>query len=247
MRLLKKVLGFVLEPLVILIKYLSFKVRQGSLSWSPPPSVIGLVRQNANYESAKFIEQNISRALLFDSREALWDFALSKITLNCHLLEFGVYSGYSINYFAGQNPNRIVYGFDSFEGLAENWVGTDLQKGAFDLRGKLPVVSSNVVLVPGWFEDTIPNFCETNGVDVAFIHLDVDTYQSTNCVLSLLSKGIRPGCIMVFDEHHGYPNWQNGEFRALSEFAKKHNISFRYLGFSEMAAVIQVVDTNEPS
>jgi hypothetical protein len=244
---MKKLLWYVLEPLVTLAKYLSFRMSQASPSWSRPPSVIGLVRQNANFQSAEFIEQNLSDALLFDSREALWDFGLSKITLSGHFLEFGVYDGYSINYFAGQYPNRTVYGFDSFKGLAEDWAGTELKKGAFDLRGELPVVSSNVVLVPGWFEDTIPNFSKTIGVDVAFIHLDADTYQATSCVLSLLAKNIGAGCIMVFDEHHGYPNWQNGEFRALNEFAKRHNIRFRYLGFSEMAALIEVVDADVPS
>ncbi len=238
----KKTLLFLIEPFVLLVKYLSFRVWSEYSSVPPTFSVIGLVRQNANIDSAKFVEQNISHALVFDSKEILWDFALEKVKLSGHFLEFGVWNGYSINYFAKRYPNQIFYGFDSFQGLAEDWVGTYLRRGAFDRGGKLPVVSSNVVLVPGWFRETIPPFCQDKkGVDIAFIHLDADTYEATSSVLSLLGKRIAPGCIIVFDEHHGYPNWRNGEFRALNEFVSSHEIRFRYLGFSKMAAVIEII------
>ena len=48
--------------------------------------------------------------------------AIKNITLqNGHILEFGVFSGGTINYLAKKMPTKIIYGFDSFQGLPENW------------------------------------------------------------------------------------------------------------------------------
>ena len=37
------------------------------------------------------------------------------------IFEFGVYKGGTINYLAHKMPNSIIYGFDSFQGLPEDW------------------------------------------------------------------------------------------------------------------------------
>ena len=54
---------------------------------------------------------------------------------NNFYLEFGVFSGTSINFFS-QKINKNIYGFDSFEGLREDWLGTTVTKGTFDLKKK---------------------------------------------------------------------------------------------------------------
>jgi hypothetical protein len=41
------------------------------------------------------------------------------------ILEFGVFSGNSINIIADKFPLRTIYGFDSFEGLPEEWERDD--------------------------------------------------------------------------------------------------------------------------
>ena len=51
-------------------------------------------------------------------------------------LEFGVYSGRTINYIS-KFTNDIVYGFDSFEGLPEKW-RDGFDKGIFSTEGNLP-------------------------------------------------------------------------------------------------------------
>jgi hypothetical protein len=65
-------------------------------------------------------------------------------------LEFGVYRGTSINFFASR-LNGVLYGFDSFEGLNESMPGTNAIKGTFNLGGDMPTVLSNVKLIKGWF------------------------------------------------------------------------------------------------
>lgn len=73
------------------------------------------------------------------------------------ILEFGVWVGNSINNIARFYPDRWIFGFDSFEGLPEDWSGLFV-KGSFDLQGRLPKVRPNVFLVKGWFSDSIPQF-----------------------------------------------------------------------------------------
>ena len=112
-------------------------------------SLMFVVRNRAVQTSADYIEENISKAMLFDSKERLWDFALSKIKLDGVYVEFGVFSGRSINYFSNKIPNKPFYGFDSFKGLREGWTGTSMDEGTFNLDGIPPAVNSNVTLVKG--------------------------------------------------------------------------------------------------
>jgi hypothetical protein len=59
-------------------------------------------------------------------------------------LEFGVWSGRTINLIADRvGPSRTVHGFDSFEGLPEDWIGV-YSEGYFHTGGTLPYVRSNV-------------------------------------------------------------------------------------------------------
>jgi anthranilate/para-aminobenzoate synthase component I len=46
---------------------------------------------------------------------------------------------------------RKVFGFDSFEGLPENWEGTVCDKGMFTTQGEIPVIEG-VKFYKGWFE-----------------------------------------------------------------------------------------------
>lgn len=87
-------------------------------------------------------------------------------------LEFGVFEGKTINYISKFTTDK-VYGFDSFEGLPEKWTD-QFDKGAFKVS-ELPKVNDNVVLVKGWFDETLPTFIqEQNGKKVSFLHMDAD-------------------------------------------------------------------------
>lgn len=227
-----------LLPIVYVTRHVFINVR-------PKPKTHNLlttvVRNRAIETSADYIEQNISKAMLFDSIEMLWDFALSKITVQGLYVEFGVFSGYSINYFSNKITNKNFYGFDSFEGLREDWVGTSVTKGTFNLDGILPKVNANVSLVRGWFDDSLPNFLKKHSDDFSFIHFDADTYESTALLLDLIGHRIVKGTVVVFDEYLGFANWQNGEYRAWKQFIEKENISYEYLGFSIQQTAIRIV------
>ena len=73
-------------------------------------------------------------------------------------LEFGVFSGKTINYIS-KFTNEKVYGFDSFEGLPEKW-RDGFDKGWFNTNGNLPTVNNNVELIKGWFHETLLSFIQ---------------------------------------------------------------------------------------
>lgn len=104
-----------------------------------------ILRERAAVDSADFIQSFLDSALIFPNREMLWNHALQNLSEeNGLMLEFGVHKAESINYFAKNRPQRTVYGFDSFMGLREDWVGYHLAKAHFDQGGKLPDVRDNI-------------------------------------------------------------------------------------------------------
>lgn len=205
--------------------------------------LFSILQRRATDDSAAYIYDNLSHAILFDLKETLWDFAISQVAPNGILAEFGVFHGGSINYFANKVAHRglRIYGFDSFEGLKEDWVGTGLKKGHFSLGGSPPVVMPNVTLVKGWFDQTLPGFLEAHRENVSFLHFDCDTYEATRIVFSLCAERIVPGTVVLFDEYFNYPGWRYGEWKAWQEFVVARNIRYRYLGFSLTQAAMVVL------
>ena len=230
-----------LSPFVLLLRYLSFNTNIHRFPQAPR-NVFEIVWARAAESSADYVESNLAGALVFERRENLWDFALDKVARDGLFAEFGVFSGISINHFARTVASRnvTIHGFDSFEGLKEDWQGTELPKGAFDRGGILPDVLPNVNLVKGWFDKTVPAFLESHPGLFAFIHFDADTFESTSLLLDLLKDRMATGTIVIFDEYLGFPNWENGEFRAWQAHVRTHGIAYQYLGFSNNQAAIRI-------
>jgi hypothetical protein len=200
---------------------------------------VGILRHRANVRSAEFIEKNLEEASLYFSLNQLWDLALKNLNQSELILEFGVHSGNSINYFAAQT-NRQIHGFDSFIGLPENWPGTWLDVGSFNVEGNLPKVPKHVTLHKGWFHETLGNFLQTHQGSISLVHIDSDIYSSAKYVLESIANRFVPGSLVLFDEHHGYVGWENGEFKAWNEFCESHRVNFKYVGFAQLAALIRI-------
>lgn len=201
-------------------------------------SVIDYVKHNAKVQSVEYIEAKMQEAVLFTEFKDFWTHALSKAKSGGVFAEFGVWSGVSINFIADKFKNDRIYGFDSFEGLKEDWKGCiDHPAGKFDKGGQMPEVRPNVKLVKGWFDQSIPGWLaglekEAAGkpLHFSYLHVDCDTYESTQVILNLLGHLIVPGTVVVFDEYLGNPGWKIGEFKAWQEFVQSRGIKYRYMG-----------------
>lgn len=148
-------------------------------------------------------------------------------------LEFGVSSGTSVNFISRFTQDK-VYGFDSFEGLPENW-RNGFEKGKFDRKGELPKVNPNVVLIKGWFKDTLPPFIQKhNDQKISFLHIDADLYSSTKLILDSLKDHLDKDCVVIFDEMVNYDGFdgENGELKAFYEFVQENKVDYEWIGMN---------------
>jgi predicted O-methyltransferase YrrM len=230
---------YLLKPLIAILRIFLYYGLPQHIS---RPTAIDFLEKRALESSADYIEKNGSHAVIFKSRTQLWSFALNQVTLSGIYAEFGVSWGKSITYFAKRlQPGRIIFGFDSFYGLKEDFSGTHFTKGAFTTKGVLPKVPKNVVLNKGWFGETLPGFLLKNLESFSFIHLDADTYESTKEVLDLIKDRITSGTIIVFDEYIGVPNWYNNEHKAWSEFIAATKLEYKYIAFSSQSIALRII------
>jgi hypothetical protein len=163
---------------------------------------------------------------------------------NEFFLEFGVFRGLSTNIFAKEliKEDKNIYAFDSFEGLLEDQVGhLGNYKGKFNRNKKIPHLEKNVTPVVGWIQDTLPDFINKNLNDdskIRFIHIDVDTYETTKFILENLKKYLTCDSIILFDELYNMPGWTVGEYKALQECFKEEEYSFIcFTAYGEQAAI----------
>lgn len=182
----------------------------------------------------QYVKLNGHSAKLCDDTLKLYDYLNA-----CHgaepyvYLEFGVFEGDSIKYFAKVNshPDSSFYGFDCFEGLPEDWHLTNGRvraKGTFDVKGAMPQTDDiRVHFVKGIFQNSLLPFLDENGSMLAdrpkLIHLDADLYSSELFCLARLYRYLRDGDIIFFDDFAIVEH----DFRALIDWSKSHLIETR--------------------
>jgi len=206
-------------------------------------SVPSLLLKKDIQESVNYAEKNMENCMMFFESKEIWNFVISKLNhhKNQTALEFGGFQGTSINHLSNGLKNMNFHGFDSFEGLQEDWTGWSLRKGAFNLNGEMPKVNQNVTLHKGWFDNSLPNFIKENRLeDLVLIHIDSDTYEACVTILENLKPFIKSNTFILFDEYFGYRGWKLGEFKAFQEFVEKHNVNYEYKAFAERQVLIQV-------
>lgn len=203
-----------------------------------------LINKN-NYSIEQF--QNPPTIFNFDDLEKCrfdnLKFAISQATTSGSILEFGVHSGSTINIISSALNKDIIYGFDSFEGLPEDWnisyndKFNKHKKGYFSLES-LPTVNDNVILIKGFFNQSLePWINQYRPHQIKFLHVDSDLYSSAIYVLKTLNEFIIPGTIIVFDEFYSwgrkrYDTWEEHEYRALKEWITEFDREFEIVSRS---------------
>jgi len=148
-----------------------------------------------------------------------------------HYLEFGVASGTSFRWWIGvnQHPGSRFFGFDTFEGLPEDW--HFFKKGAFSFDTPL-LEDARATFLKGLFQDTVYKFLDSyrSNIDTPeatrVLHLDADLYSSTLFALTMLAPFLRNGDILLFDEF----NIPNHEFAAWNDFVRSYYIKYEVIG-----------------
>ncbi|MBB5954159.1 putative O-methyltransferase YrrM [Saccharothrix tamanrassetensis] len=176
----------------------------------------------------RFVRENLLTVTAFPNRFDTLRHALSHAPDDGLALEFGVFRGTTLKIIAEERAGG-VYGFDSFEGLPEDW--RPKRPAGYFRADHVPTVPG-AEIVPGWFDDTLPDFFAEHPGHVSFLHLDADLYSSTVTALEHAGPRLRPGSVVLFDEYFNYPGWEEHEHLAWTEFAARHRVGFDYLCFT---------------
>ncbi len=154
-------------------------------------------------------------------------------------LEFGVSKGQSFKWWIAhiKNENSRFYGFDTFNGLPEDW-GL-FKKG--DMGSSIPEISDHrSAFFKGLFQQTLIPFLKGYKSDRRkVIHMDADLYSSTLYVLTTISPFLKAGDIIFFDEF----NVPLHEFKAFREWSSSYYLKYKVLGgvnnFYQVAVMIE--------
>jgi predicted O-methyltransferase YrrM len=192
-------------------------------------------------DSARFAQEHMAKVPTFNHPEGTLRHALSLAPKGGLTLEFGVFSGKTLKIIAETRADGRVYGFDSFEGLPEDW-RSGFEAGAFAVP-ELPVVEG-AELVVGWFDATLPKFLDDHPGVVDFLHVDCDLYSSSKTVLDLVGPRLRPGSIVLFDEFFNYPGWQAHEYKAWVEYLERSGVRYQYecYTFNNEQVALRILD-----
>jgi len=180
----------------------------------------------------------------FESRLELYQYVSQMVGNNTRIsyLEFGVYKGASLLNWVKSNSNEKseFIGFDSFEGLPEDWINISgiTKRGAYSAAGEIPSIQDNRVnFLKGWFQSTLPLFLDRFSSDKQIIiHCDADIYSSTMYVLCKMDSTIRAGTIIIFDDFSSMLH----DFRALEDYTNSFQREYKVLGASGQTYYEQV-------
>lgn len=178
--------------------------------------------------SAAFVEREMTGAAVLESREANLAYAAQQISGAGVVLEFGVGSGASLRLWEELLPDRRIVGFDSFEGLPEDW-RTGFSAGSFADVERVEFERADLRV--GWFEDTLAEFLQELDQPIALLHVDCDLYSSTRTVLEQCVPRLAGGAVIVFDEFLNYPGWQDHEAKAWLECVEQQQLSVSYVSY----------------
>lgn len=145
-----------------------------------------------------------------------------------YFIEFGVSGGHSFRWWLKEciNQESRFIGFDTFEGLPENW-GT-FNKG--DMAAALPDIEDNrAEFIKGIFQETVHDYFTAHryeSINRKIIHFDADLFSATLVALAGISDFLNKGDILFFDEF----NVPDHEFYAFRIFSESWYIKTRLLG-----------------
>ncbi len=166
----------------------------------------------------------------YKKRYNLYSFIVEKEIANTEIdyFEFGVSKGESFKWWIEsiKNENSNFFGFDTFNGLPEDW--GPFKKGDMSNGNKPPLINdSRHKFFQGIFQKTLYEFLATYKSDKRkVILMDADLYSSTLFVLSTLSPYLRKGDILIFDEF----NVPLHEYKAFKDWTESFYINYSLIG-----------------
>ena len=189
------------------------------------PDECRLLKEWIDVDPTNVLNSDGTKAKYEPSIKAHFLKSLEHISIEGHWLEMGVRGGRSVGWLLEKFPTQVYHGFDSWEGLPEDWfIGSRRTYEAGDMKVPMPKFPDNIKLYKGWFKDSLPAWKTNHQGPIAYIHIDSDLYSSCKETLDILNDQIIPGTVLGFDELINFrgtkklDNWYEHEWRALNEW-----------------------------
>jgi O-methyltransferase len=148
------------------------------------------------------------RTLFLSLREVynLWRFGRMSLTVPGDFAEVGVFRGGGARVLKQVKDGRLLHLFDTFQGMPETDPTRDTMHKAGDFADasleavKRYLGTDGIRYYPGFFPDTTRGH-EEDLQRFAFVHLDVDIYQSTLDSLRFFYPRLSPGGMIVTHDY----------------------------------------------
>jgi O-methyltransferase len=156
------------------------------------------------YENKKVEQNDFWSKWDYLKRYPMYELVIQKenLTQPVNYIEFGVAAGHSFDWFMDKNkhPESRFYGFDTFDGLPEDW--GPFKKGSFSNKNELPLIKDfRGKFFKGLFQQTVPGFlAELDNSRRNVLMMDADLWSATLFALSSLAPFLKKDDIIFFDE-----------------------------------------------
>ncbi len=203
-------------------------------------NLLDILWERASIESADFVEEHLGEALVFLYEHKFFHFVIQKTSEQ-------KIEGFSFCFWAQRRRNDLTEHFDCtsrfgeklFRSLAYAWKGNHPVK-VIHPSFQLP---QNIYHVDDFFKE----YPVSKIPPVRLIHIEGGTSEVAETILKGFEKHLKPGVLILLGELIGYPNWRNGQYRAWKKIAKDYGVKFRYLGFCDHQALVEITKRQAPS
>ena len=203
-------------------------------------NLLDILWERASAESADFAEEHLGKALVFSDKAQFMHFVIQKMRKlkvgSCFLSCNAQSEKNELDDFFTRIPHSDMH---SFRSLADAWKSNHPVKDPY---------SNTTPPSDTYYVDSA--FKQSPSKEIPFvglIHIEGGIPEVAKIVLEGVEKNLKQGVLLMFGELIGYPNWRNGQYRAWNRIAEVYGLKFRYLGFCDHQALVEITGRDAPS
>jgi hypothetical protein len=204
-----------------------------------------VAKSNFDLENLFYEKSDSSRLL-----KLLAQFELYKKINNVKgdIYEFGVFKGTGVIKWAtfrmasSDKFKRKIFAFDTFGKFPKSSYSKDKEFlnefindagiNSYSLNKIKQIIKKkkfeNIKFIKGDINKTLIEFIKKNKrASIALLHIDVDIYEPTKCILENLFDKVSKNGIVIFDDYKKFP----GETKAVNDFLKGKNYKINKIPF----------------
>lgn len=158
-------------------------------------------------ENFIYIYNQVKTEILLDKKRAyvLYKSVKHSAGISGEIAELGVYRGGGIKLISKIKSNKVIYGFDTFEGFPEFdkeknpiWKNGLFNDFSYDRVTKY-INNESVVLIKGPFPDTKSKL--PKGIIFSFVHIDFDLFEGTLAACEFFYNKMAIGGLILVDDY----------------------------------------------